>query len=127
MSTKQTTTTEEEAPSNAFSTLLNTHRRGIAGHECSVKLEECLKAALDTGCKAEMTVKVTFSPGIDDQVEIKIQPSAKLPEQKLPSAIFWVDDNGKLTTSDPKQAELPIREVIRVGGGEIKEPVTKRA
>ena len=118
---KHTTTNEEDAPSNAFSQLLNTHRRGIAGHECSTILDQAIRAAIDTGAKAEVNVKVTLIPGMDDQVNIVIQPTAKLPQQKLPGAVFWVDENGKLTTSDPKQADLPIREVIRVGGGEIKE------
>ena len=115
-----------ETPSNAFTSLLATHRRGIAGHECSTQLEAAIKAALDTGAKSEVNVKITIIPGMDDQVNITIQPTAKLPQQKLPGAIFWVDENGKLVTSDPKQKELPIREVIRVGG-EIKEPVAKEA
>lgn len=107
-------------PSNAFTSLLNTHRRGIAGHECSTQLEAAIRAALDTGAKAEINVKVTILPGMDDQVNITIQPSAKLPQQKLSGAVFWVDESGKLVTSDPKQKELPIREVIKVGGA-LKE------
>jgi len=63
---------------------------------------------------------------MDDQVNITIQPTAKLPQQKLSGAVFWVDEGGKLVTSDPKQKELPIREVIRVGG-QIKEAVAKEA
>jgi hypothetical protein len=124
MNKKSSTLPQEEAPSNAFSTLLNTHRRGIAGHECSTILEQAIRATIDTGAKAEMTVKVVLLPGMDDQVNITIQPTAKLPQQKLPGAIFWVDENGKLVTSDPKQKELPIREVISVHGngkGEIRE------
>ena len=126
MATNTTPLNQEEAPSNAFSSLLNTHRRGIAGHECSTMLDQAIRAALDTGAKAELTVKVTVLPGMDDQVNIGIQPTVKLPQQKLAGAIFWVDEAGKLVTSDPKQKELPIREVIRVGS-EIKEPVAKQA
>jgi hypothetical protein len=119
-----TTNDKTEEPSNAFSVLLNTHRRGIAGHECSTFLENAIRASIDTGAKSEVNVKVTIIPGMDDQVNITIQPTAKLPQQKLAGAIFWVDENGKLVTSDPKQKELPIREVVRVGGpssGEIRE------
>lgn len=102
-------------PSNAFSVLLNTHRKGIAGNECSTFLERALAAAVDTGAKAEVNVKVTIVPGSDNQVAIQIQPSAKLPQQKLAGSIFWVDEDGKLVTSNPNQRELPIREVIAVG------------
>lgn len=106
---------QEEAPSNAFTTLINTHRRGIAGAECSNQLEAAIRAAIDTGAKSEVNVKLTIIPTTDDQVNITIQPTAKLPQQKLTGAMFWVDEDGKLVTSDPKQKELPIREVIRVG------------
>jgi hypothetical protein len=126
MSKNTTTIPQDEAPANGFSNLLNTHRRGIAGHECSTQLEAAIRAALDTGAKAEVNVKVTILPGMDDQVNITIQPTAKLPQQKLSGAIFWVDEDGKLVTSDPKQKELPIREVIKVGG-EIKETIAKEA
>lgn len=106
---------QEEAPSNAFSTLLNTHRKGIAGHECSTFLERALAAAIDTGAKSEVNIKVTITPGTDNQVAIQIQPSAKLPQQKLAGSIFWVDENNKLVTRNPNQPDLPIREVISVG------------
>lgn len=121
---QKSTLPQDEAPSNAFTVLLNTHRRGIAGNECSTQLEAAIRAALDTGAKSEVNVKVTILPGMDDQVNITIQPTAKLPQQKLSGAVFWVDEGGKLVTSDPKQKELPIREVIAVGGknsGEIRE------
>lgn len=106
---------QEEAPSNAFSTLLNTHRKGIAGHECSTFLERALAAAIDTGAKSEVNIKVTITPGTDNQVAIQIQPSAKLPQQKIAGSIFWVDENNKLVTRNPNQPDLPIREVISVG------------
>lgn len=112
-------------PSNAFSVLLNTHRKGIAGNECSVFLERALAAAVDTGAKAEVNVKVTILPGTDNQVAITIQPSAKLPQQKLAGSIFWVDDEGKLVTSNPNQRELPFREVAEVKP--VKEVATKQA
>ena len=121
---KDSTIPQNEAPSNAFANLLNTHRKGIAGHESSTMLERAISAAIDTGAKSEVTIKVTIIPGMDNQVNITIQPTAKLPQQKLAGAIFWVDEDGKLVTSNPEQKELPIREVISVGAravGEAKE------
>lgn len=122
MKSNQTETTVE--PSNAFSILLNTHRKGIAGGECSTFLERALAASIDTGAKSEVNVKVTIIPGADNQVSITIQPSAKLPQQKLAGSIFWVDDEGKLSASNPNQRELPIREVIAVG--KVKEVAEAR-
>lgn len=114
-------------PSNAFSILLNTHRKGIAGHECSTFLERALAATIDTGAKSEVNIKVTITPGVDNQVAIQIQPSAKLPQQKLAGSIFWVDENNKLVTRNPNQPDLPIREVIAVGAREAKEVEAKEA
>lgn len=119
---KQTPKETTVEPSNAFSILLNTHRKGIAGGECSTFLERALAAAVDTGAKSEVNVKVTIIPGADNQVAITIQPSAKLPQQKLAGSIFWLDEEGKLVTSNPNQRELPIREVIAVGQAkEVRE------
>jgi hypothetical protein len=57
---------------------------------------------------------------------ITIQVSAKMPDEKLPGGIFWVADDGALLTSDPRQKELPIREVIPVGN-KHREAVAKQA
>jgi hypothetical protein len=119
---KQTPKETIVEPSNAFSTLLNTHRKGLAGHECSTFLERALAAAVDTGAKAEVIVKVTILPGPDNQVNITIQPTSKLPQQKLAGSIFWVDEDFKLVTRNPNQPDLPLREVIAVGQAkEVRE------
>ena len=100
-------------PGNLFTDMLARHRKGIAAGEASRKLGEAIQAARDTGAKAEVTLKVTLNPGTDDQMRVEIQVAHKLPQQKLPGALFWVTDEGTLATSDPKQPELPLREVVR--------------
>lgn len=123
-----TTKAMDEAiePSNLFQDMLGKHRRGIAANKASVKLREAILASRDTGAKSTVTVTVTLIPGTDDQMKIEIQASNKLPDDKLPGGQFWVGEDGELLTSDPRQKELPIREVIKVGGKD-REAVAKQA
>jgi len=117
--------TEMTTPSNLFEDMLRKHRRGIAADKASRRLHEAIIASRDTDAKSSVTPTVTHTPGSDDQMAIGVQVTSKLPDEKLPSGMFWIDDEGQLLTSDPRQRELPIREVIAVG--EIKEAIAKEA
>ncbi len=113
---KDKTMSEPEGiPSNLFQDMLAKHRRGFAANKASTKLREALMASRDTGAKSTVTITVTITPGTDDQMSLAIQATNKLPDEKLPGGTFWVDDDGNLMTSDPRQKELPLREVIPVG------------
>ena len=41
---------------------------------------------------------------------MSVEVKTKLPKPAIQPSMFWVEE-GKLFTSDPKQAELPLREV----------------
>lgn len=108
-------------PSNQFVDMLTKHRRGFALDKASTKLRQALVASRDTGAKSVVTMTVTLTPGTDDQMSIGIQVSAKLPDEKLPSGMFWVDDDGNLRTNDPRQKELDLREVPKDSETPIRE------
>lgn len=103
----------ESTPTNMFDDMIRKHRKGVAATEASKLLLEAITATRDTGAKSEMTLKVTLKTGTDNQMLIDIQVTSKLPKAKLPSGLFWVDDDNKLHTSDPNQRELNLREVER--------------
>jgi hypothetical protein len=113
MKGKTPTTTETAPTSNMFEDMLRKHRRGVAANEASRRLQEAIQASRDTGAASEVTLKVKLRPGTDDQMQIDIQVANKLPKEKLPSGLFWVDDENRLHTSDPKQPELNLREVTK--------------
>lgn len=104
---------ESQEVSNAFEVMLRKHRRGLAAHEISKKLQEALQSSRETGSKASLTIVVTIKPTSDDQVMIDIQSDTKLPKMKLPGSMFWIGEGCSLHTSDPRQPELPLREVKR--------------
>lgn len=123
---KDTSQATEVTPSNLFEDMLRKHRRGIAANKASQKLHEAIMASRDTGAKSSVSMTVTLTPGTDDQMTVSIQVTAKLPDEKLPGGIFWVGDDGMLLTSDPRQKDLPIREVIPVGM-KAKEAMQRQA
>jgi hypothetical protein len=112
---------DAETPSNLFQDLMAKHRRGFASGVASDKLREALVASRETGAKSTVTLVVTITPGVDDQCTIAIQATNKLPQEKLPGGTFWVADDGGLLTSDPRQKEFAIREVIPVGVRAVAE------
>lgn len=116
--TDKTKSALDEMGGNAFEHILRNHRRGMALGKASSLLAEAVKSARDTGKAATVTVKVTLKPQRegDDQMMVDIQPTAKLPEEKLPASLFWVGEDETLHTSDPRQRELPLREVARSDG-----------
>jgi hypothetical protein len=109
----QTKTTTEPEIYNLFETMLRKQRRGLVANEVSRKLAEAIQAARECSAKASMTVSVTIKPTNDDQVMIDVQCDTKLPKEKMPPSMFWVGEGNTLHTSDPRQPELPLREVIR--------------
>lgn len=110
---KHTAPTDESEPSNAFVDMLTKHRRGIALNKASTALIEAVSASRDTGANSEITLKIKLLPAAGDEMAIDIQVTSKLPVEKLPSSRFWVDDDAKLHTSDPKQLKLNLREVSK--------------
>lgn len=107
----KTTTHDEEPISNAFEDMLRKHRRGIVANKASDALREAIQASRDTGANSEVTLKIKLIPQSGDEMAIDVQVTSKLPQEKLASGRFWVDDNCQLHTSDPKQLKLNLREV----------------
>ena len=107
---QNTTPPTDDIVSNEFANFLNQHRRGQAANEAGASLREAIVASLDTGKKATLTIKVVVEPKGDDQVQMTVDVATKLPKAPIPPSMFWVED-GTLKKSDPKQPELPLREV----------------
>ncbi len=103
---------EEEPINNAFETFLRKHRRGQAANEASASMQEAIQAACETGKKATLTLTVKIEPKGDDQVQMSVDVGTKLPKVPISPSMFWVED-GQLHTSDPRQPELPLRELTR--------------
>ena len=112
-----------EAKGNAFENVIRNHRKGLVAAKASEKLVEAIDAARTQNTMATLTVTLKFKPQNDDQMLIEADVTSKLPKEKLPAGMMYVDDNNLLHTSDPKQKEFELKEVAKPK--EIKEAVSK--
>ena len=110
------TNTEPEQDDNVDTLLVSTlskHRKGLVLDACSHDLRQAIAASRNTGEASKVVITIKVKPMSEDQVNLDIQCNATLPKEKLPGGVYWTDDENNLVTSDPRQAELNLREVTR--------------
>lgn len=61
--------------------------------------------------KGSITLKLDFDVSISGMVEVKPTISTKVPDRKVAKAIAFLDEDANVVMTDPRQQELPIREV----------------
>lgn len=86
-------------------------RRGRLHAELTEGLHELISAALDTGRKGELLLKLTVDPKkVNDyetpQIEISDQVVVKRPRRVSNPSIFFVSDDGAPVRTDPNQEEF---------------------
>lgn len=88
--------------------ILREVRQGRAVVLASQLLADVVQAVDDTGKPGEVTIKIKVKPekGGGTQKTIAVEVKAKKPEQDIPEAVFFSDDDGDLHRSDPKQGEM---------------------
>ena len=115
MSTKDTEGDGQIVP---FASVLQQIARGSAHSELSTELQRLARAVIDTEKKGTITLVLTVAPTKGDALEVSTKITTKVPQE--PSAsIFFADEIGNLTRSDPRQIEAPLREVGAARKGEI--------
>lgn len=120
------TTEDEDAGPHVrpFAEFLQQQRRGVLHGEMSEALHELLQAVKDTGKAGKLQLTINVKPaakGNAEQVLISDLVATKKPAVERPESIFFLDDAGNLSRSDPRQPELPgIREVPRTPAAEAK-------
>lgn len=92
-------------------------RRGRLANELTEGLHDLIAAALDTGRKGELVLKITVDPKkVNDyetpQIEISDQVVLKRPRRVSNPSIFYISDDGNAVRSDPNQESFAsLREV----------------
>jgi hypothetical protein len=100
--------------SRPFTEFLLKQQRGKTHAELSDALDQAVQAVQATGKAATLVYKVTIKPlnkGQTETLTISDQIAVKLPQSERPDSVFFVDDDGHLTTSDPRQLSLELHEV----------------
>jgi len=59
----------------------------------------------------EITLKIKVAPNGQSSVKVDYKITTKLPEPDRPQTMFFVDDNNGLRRNDPRQMNMPLRDV----------------
>jgi hypothetical protein len=104
-------TPESEGPT-PFSQFLHEHNRGAGHTRASEALQALVSAVLDTGKKGSVTVTVSVEPmkGNPDAMLTTIDVKEKLPVNASKPAVFYADDDGNLSRTDPGQLQLDVKD-----------------
>lgn len=116
----------EEAPAiRPFAEFLVQQANGRTHTELSDALHKLIGAVQETGKggKLQLTLDVKLMSKNDDRaLMVTATVATKMPSVDAPTSVFFVDSDGNLSRTDPRQMPLPLREVEdRRAGKEPKE------
>lgn len=106
-----------------FAAFVQEQRNGGLHSELSDALTELVTAARETGRAGTITLSIKVAPNKDNStVTVSDKVKVTLPEPERGAGIFFFDDEGNLTRSNPNQTSLPLREVERPAAKDLGEP-----
>ncbi len=88
--------------------------------EATEEIYNVIAAVMETRKAGSLTIKLDFKPTGRDVVSVAATFSSKKPEEGRPETTFFVAADGSLQRKDPKQQDLPLREVEMPGRGELR-------
>ena len=88
-----------------FIGFLQSNRRGEIPSEADAAMTDILAALREFGGKAKLTLTLNFSFTKSGQIEIKPDFKSEKPRRSMSSGLYFADDDGKLTRTDPKQVD----------------------
>lgn len=111
---------EPQVP-RSFARFIDNLADGDCERDCATELFELLavlrREADSAGgvAKGALTLKLSFEVSIRDEVEVKYEIVAKEPLPIRPKGHVWLDRNGQVVFQNPRQRDLPFREVVTGG------------
>jgi hypothetical protein len=95
-----------------FGQFLLEQRNGGLHGELSDRLREVVEAVAEHGKVGALVLTVTVKPtGASGQYIVSDAISAKVPEADRGASLFFADDHGNLSRTDPRQPELPLQDI----------------
>lgn len=91
-----------------FPDVLTQLRKGAAVDEFTAALAELVQAVTYTGKKGTLTLKLNVAPSKTDDsaVEVVDDLAVKVPKPPQKTSLFFADDSGSLTRTDPRQGRI---------------------
>lgn len=83
-------------------------RGGFALHKAGERLNEVIKAVVETGKKGSVTLTISVTQDKNDANVVELAPEvkAKIPEKGFTPGVFFASEDGELSKEDPRQAEM---------------------
>ena len=94
-----------------FTDVLAELAAGETASTLSADLADVVAAVKATGNAGEVTLKLTVKPNGPHGVEIADKITTKVPKEDRGTTLFFTDDAGGVHRRDPRQQELPLRQV----------------
>jgi hypothetical protein len=101
----------EEVATKPFAAWLQEQRQGGLHGEVSDALADLVAAVMEHDKAGSLTLTVKVKPAGDNAVFVTDEVKSKPPEGERPAALFFTDPRGNLSRRDPRQPELPLRQV----------------
>lgn len=100
---------DEPSRTRPFADVLTEINRGRDHTELSNELQALVQAVRDTGKKGSLTLSLTVVPSkVDNGLEIIAGIKTTLPKFDRSASLFFADEEGNLTRTDPRQLTLPL-------------------
>ena len=96
-----------------FAEVLGQCRDGTFHEDGADELAELVAAVVQNGKPGTLQIALKVHPGPEGTVFMSVKINGKRPKAQTASTIFYITDDGSLSRRDPRQPELPFREVPR--------------
>lgn len=105
---------DEAVKIRPFADFLRDQNKGRTHDELSEALHDVIGRIKETGKKGQLTLTITIEPNKKnpDVLQVSDVVIVKLPQPERKASIFYTDDDGNLSRTDPQQLSFEgIREV----------------
>lgn len=103
---------DEEGPRKPFAAFLQEQRGAVLHAELSDGLAELVRTARLTGKTGTLTLQIKVAPQKDGEtLMVTDKVTVKLPEGERGGSLFFDDETGFISRRNPRQPELPFRDV----------------
>lgn len=92
--------------------------RGQFVCDATDRLDELIAAVREHGKGGTITIELTVAANADNSVFVSANLKLKKPERSRGKSVFFVAEDGSLIRNDPRQHDLPLRDV---SGPKIKD------
>jgi type I site-specific restriction endonuclease len=94
-----------------FLDLLREHRNGVTHDELSQALQEVVAAVSTEGKAGKLQLTIAVKPHGDGAVMVMDEVKVTVPKKTKGGSLFFVTPENNLARQDPKQPNLPLREI----------------